>query len=727
MSILHKTTVTLLAAMALQFAAWLTVSAANTDNPAQIRTRRVPAGATMAAETTIHEVGAEVVYSFFPEVAYTVTVSRVEQVATQTVAIQSKARDGRDITCLSVIALDSARLTVRDYDRQRLYQCVSLADGGREYREYDLSKELPRTPCPPMAPPVADALGKEATPAVDLMSSGEVALAAAATVYLDVMVVFDTTAQAWAANNGGIAAFAADAIARMNVAMQTTGIDCTFRLAKTVTKSYTYNGTDLSNVLNDITNNTGVFSDIETLRTTYGADLVTLMVDTGSAYGSTGIGWLLSSSPWWRARYAYTTCSIRAVNQSHTHTHEIGHNLGCGHATNQVSSPGPEFFPYSAGYYFTANKKKYHTIMAYNNDGYGNYYYDSDYFSTPLETYGSSGVVVGNSSTSDNARTIRETMAAASAYRTSVIITPPSAPTGVSATDGTLTTGVTVTWNAVPDASYYRVYRAMTSGGTKSALGSWQTGVSYFDASAVAGTTYYYFVAASADSAGTHPSAFSAYATGKRALPINDAFDSALALSGNSGSTSGTNEGATKQAGEPEHDGEATAVNSLWWTWAAPASGQVLFDTIGSSFDTVLATYTGTAVGALTPVASNDDAIGTASRVAVNAIEGTIYRIAVAGYGGEYGTLVLNWSFVAATEPMIASSWITTTSGTKYYHVSFNVRSGHMYYVQRTDSLTSPLWLNVATVVATYDGTKTVSLTIPSAKASGFYRVKLAE
>ena len=31
------------------------------------------------------------------------------------------------------------------------------------------------------------------------------------------------------------------------------------------------------------------------------------------------------------------------------------------------------------------------------------------------------------------------------------------------------------------------------------------------------------------------------------------------------------------------------------------------FDTIGSSFDTLLAVYTGTAVNALTTVASNDD------------------------------------------------------------------------------------------------------------------------
>lgn len=807
----------MMAAVVMQFVAGLNVSAADTNNPAEIRTRLVQVRAGIIAENTIPEVGSEVVYSFFPDVAYTAIVSRVEQVAAGTVSIQSDAKDDRNITCLSVVSSKGMRLTVRDYDRRRLYQCVSLSEGGWEFREYDLSKELPRTPSPPLIPPMKTEQETEVAIPFDLTRSGNFAIAAATPVYLDVMVVFDTTAQTWAANNGGIAAFAADAIARMNVAMQTTGIDCTFRLAATVNKSYTYAGSGLSTPLIAITDNTGVFSNIETLRTTYGADLVALMVDTGSAYGNTGVGWQMPMSSGY-ARYAYTTCSIRAVNQGHTHTHEIGHNLGCDHAVNQASSPGPGLFSYSSGYYFTANRNGYHTIMAYNADGYGSYYDDCDYFSTPLKTYGTSGVAVGNSSTADNARTIRETMAVVSAYRTSVIETSPSAPmnvsatdgsstanvavtwaassgatsysvwrgtssssssaaslsssvsttsytdtsatpgvvyyywvrasntsgtsgfsssnTGyrklsppasVSATDGTLTTGVNVTWNSVSGASYYRVYRATSSGGTKTSLGGWQTALSYLDTAVVAGTTYYYFIQAAVNISGTRPSAYSAYATGKKPLLANDAFGSAIAVSGNSGSTSGSTEGATMQAGEPEHHGEATAVNSVWWMWTAPSAGQATFDTIGSSFDTVLAIYTGTAVNSLTAVGSNDDAVGLASRIAINTTAGTVYRIAVAGYGGEYGTVVLNWSFVSATQPTIKDAGITTISGTMYFQVSFKARSGKTYSVQRTDSLTGPSWSTVSTVSVTSDGIKTVSIAIPSNKTLGYFRVKTTE
>jgi fibronectin type 3 domain-containing protein len=95
-----------------------------------------------------------------------------------------------------------------------------------------------------------------------------------------------------------------------------------------------------------------------------------------------------------------------------------------------------------------------------------------------------------------------------------------TAPTGVAASDGTYTSHVRVTWNSVTGASHYRVYRATSSGGTKTALGSWQTGTSYDDTGVTPGVTYYYFVSAATSTTGTRASAYSAYNTGWRALAI---------------------------------------------------------------------------------------------------------------------------------------------------------------------------------------------------------------
>ena len=73
---------------------------------------------------------------------------------------------------------------------------------------------------------------------------------------------------------------------------------------------------------------------------------------------------------------------------------------------------------------------------------------------------------------------------------------PPPAPTGVSATDGTWSDRVRITWNAATTATSYHVYRNTTNNsGTATDLGS-VPGTGADDMSAVAGTTYYYWVKA---------------------------------------------------------------------------------------------------------------------------------------------------------------------------------------------------------------------------------------
>jgi hypothetical protein len=76
--------------------------------------------------------------------------------------------------------------------------------------------------------------------------------------------------------------------------------------------------------------------------------------------------------------------------------------------------------------------------------------------------------------------------------------TLPSAPMGVSASDGTFTDKVRVTWEASSGATSYEVWRHMSdSSGSASKISSPDpTGTSYDDTSATAGTTYYYWVKA---------------------------------------------------------------------------------------------------------------------------------------------------------------------------------------------------------------------------------------
>src|SRR5207248_1105041 len=63
----------------------------------------------------------------------------------------------------------------------------------------------------------------------------------------------------------------------------------------------------------------------------------------------------------------------------------------------------------------------------------------------------------------------------------------------------------------------------------------------------------------------------------------NDMFANAAALSGPSGTVSGTTVGMTKEPGETNHAGNAGG-HSVWYAWTAPSAGSVTIDTIGSSF-----------------------------------------------------------------------------------------------------------------------------------------------
>ena len=90
-----------------------------------------------------------------------------------------------------------------------------------------------------------------------------------------------------------------------------------------------------------------------------------------------------------------------------------------------------------------------------------------------------------------------------------------SAPTGVSASNGTYTDKVRITWNGVNGASYYRVYRnTSNSSSSASAVSNWQSGTSYDNNSVTPGTTYYYWVKAATSNSGANASNYSSSNSG---------------------------------------------------------------------------------------------------------------------------------------------------------------------------------------------------------------------
>jgi len=161
--------------------------------------------------------------------------------------------------------------------------------------------------------------------------------------------------------------------------------------------------------------------------------------------------------------------------------------------------------------------------------------------------------------------------------------------------------------------------------------------------------------------------------------PANDNFASAIALS-SLATVTGTTVAATHESGEPAHVNSAFgSASSTWYSWTASADGTLALNTQSSSFDTLLAVYTGGAVSGLTPVASNDDngAGGLWSSVSLPVTAGTTYRIAIDGYGGATGATSLAGSFTAATPTPgptapAAPTGLVATPGNASASIAFN-------------------------------------------------------
>jgi hypothetical protein len=190
--------------------------------------------------------------------------------------------------------------------------------------------------------------------------------------------------------------------------------------------------------------------------------------------------------------------------------------------------------------------------------------------------------------------------------------------------------------------------------------------------------------------------------------PPNDNFANAQVISGSSGTVNGSNTFATRETGELTFPTGTGGGRSVWYNWTAPGTGQATFDTIGSSYDTLLAIYTGSAVNALTHIVSNDDivsGVNIQSTVTFNATAGTTYRIQVDGFDGDQGSIVLNWTAPGAATPTPTPTpgpntvqfTASTASATETFHATSQVD----LQITRSGDTTQAAKVNYATTDAT--------------------------
>ena len=267
-------------------------------------------------------------------------------------------------------------------------------------------------------------------------STGEVKAADDGTV-IDVMILY-TDGMASAHPGGQIHTRMQYLIDQANVSYSNSLIATRLRLVHSAQVAYPDDSPGgMSEALNAVRDNVGVFAGVEADRTTYGADQVTLLRQfVDEACGLAGV--LTSNNP--SRAYALVHDGFKTNGSGYycsdfTYAHEVGHNMGCTHDRDHASGGR---FPYSFG--LQAPSGAFRTVMAYAS-GCGSPCTRVSQFSNPSVPYGgeATGVSQASPDSADNAATINFTRTEMAGFRA----------TGYIFKDG-FEIGSTGLWSATP-------------------------------------------------------------------------------------------------------------------------------------------------------------------------------------------------------------------------------------------------------------------------------------
>lgn len=220
---------------------------------------------------------------------------------------------------------------------------------------------------------------------------------------IDVMVIYTDNARATNGGTNGINAVINLAVHEANWAYSRSDVFQRLMLVHTQEYLWTEDGDD-SGYLSDLRGTTdGVADDVHALRNEYGADMVSLIYDTGSYCGVAYIMTTLSSS---FESSAFSVVRDSCATGYYSFAHELGHNMGSAH---DRANAGSALNSYSYGWRTTDNA--YRSVMAYAPGT------RIAMFSNP-DKDAPNGLAMGTA-VDDNARSINTASTTISAFRAS--------------------------------------------------------------------------------------------------------------------------------------------------------------------------------------------------------------------------------------------------------------------------------------------------------------------
>ncbi|OQA17303.1 MAG: hypothetical protein BWY63_02449 [Chloroflexi bacterium ADurb.Bin360] len=236
---------------------------------------------------------------------------------------------------------------------------------------------------------------------------------------IDILVAYTADARSAAGGTVAMQNLINLAVNETNQGFANSGVNPRIRLVHTVEVVYSESSFDWNQTLSRLrVQSDGYMDNVHSLRNTYNADLVTLIVNSG---GNCGIGYLMNSVSASFEAYAFTVVSRDCATGYYSFAHEMGHNMGCQHDRANASVPGA----YSYAYGYQVPNRAFRTIMAYNCTPSCP---RVNHWSNPEVSYGGqpTGVLYTATNSADNRRTLNNTAITVANFRAA----DTQAPTG---------------------------------------------------------------------------------------------------------------------------------------------------------------------------------------------------------------------------------------------------------------------------------------------------------
>jgi len=282
---------------------------------------------------------------------------------------------------------------------------------------------------------------------------------------IDVMVVYTPAARSAVGGTAAMNTLVDLAVTESNSGYSNSGISTTLNLVHKVEVSYTESG-NFSIDLNRLEGKTdGYMDNVHTLRDTYKADMVGLLIDDSTYCG-------LASTIMATESQAFQVTHYDCATGYYSFAHEFGHLQGARHDW-RVDPTDNSPFTYNHGY--VKADQGWRTIMAYNDPACSSGYCTRlKYWSNPDVSYGAypMGVPEGSYHAADNRKTINNTAYTVANFRISG-----GTPSMTSPTPGSTLSGATETFSWSDNGasvSEYWLYIGTTGVGSKDILDSSQ-------------------------------------------------------------------------------------------------------------------------------------------------------------------------------------------------------------------------------------------------------------